>query len=179
MNGAPGATVIQIAKVAIAMEITTGTKMELTRSASRWIGAFEPCASCMRRTMRASTLFAPTVVASKRKEPVVFIVPPITAMPVVFSTGIDSPVTMDSSTALAPAVMRPSTGMRSPGRTITTSPARTSAIGMSCSSSDRTTRAVRGCSRTSARRARVVSPVARASSMLPTSTSAMMMSTAS
>ena len=37
-------------------------------------------------------------------------VPPVTRAPAVFSTGIDSPVSMDSSTELAPSVTKPSTG---------------------------------------------------------------------
>jgi hypothetical protein len=37
--------------------------------------------------------------------------------PVFFATGIDSPVTMDSSMALAPSTTSPSTGTPSPGRT--------------------------------------------------------------
>ena len=47
----------------MASEITTGTKMPLMRSASFWIGAREPCASRISRTICASTLSAPSVVA--------------------------------------------------------------------------------------------------------------------
>jgi hypothetical protein len=52
-----------------------------------------------------------------------FIVPPITLSPTLLVTGIDSPVTMDSSIALRPSRMAPSTGTRSPGRTRWLSPA--------------------------------------------------------
>ncbi len=70
----------------------------------------------------------------------------MTRSPGCFSTGIDSPVSIDSSTAPPPAVITPSTGMRSPGRTITRSPLRTSAIGTSMLLPSRRTRAVDGCS---------------------------------
>ncbi len=50
-----------------------------------------------------------------------------------FSTGIDSPVSIDSSTAERPSITTPSTGIFSPGRTMTTSPTITSSTGMSCS----------------------------------------------
>ena len=45
------------------------------------------------------------------------------------STGRLSPVSMDSSTADSPSSTVPSTGMRSPGRTTTMSPGRTSSTG--------------------------------------------------
>ncbi len=60
-------------------------------------------------------------------------VPPITRSPGRLATGIDSPVSIDSSTALVPDVISPSTGMRSPGLTITVSPRRTSPMGTSVS----------------------------------------------
>ena len=58
-----GRLVVRATKVAIAMEITTGTKIALIWSASRWMGARDPCAARISETMRASTLSAPTVVA--------------------------------------------------------------------------------------------------------------------
>ena len=51
---------------------------------------------------------------------------PSAARPTSFSTGSDSPVSIDSSTAEAPAITIPSTGTLSPGRTRNTSPRRTS-----------------------------------------------------
>ena len=44
------------------------------------------------------------------------IVPPITRSPMVLVTGINSPVTIDSSSAERPSVTLPSTGTFSPGR---------------------------------------------------------------
>ena len=49
-------------------------------------------------------------------------VPPITLAPVSLVTGMDSPVTIDSSTALRPSSTAPSTGTFSPGRTRRRSP---------------------------------------------------------
>ena len=57
------------------------------------------------------------------KPPVPFTVPPVTRSPAAFSTGIGSPVTIDSSTALRPSSTTPSTGTFSPGRTRSRSPA--------------------------------------------------------
>jgi hypothetical protein len=48
-----------------------------------------------------------------------------------FSTGIGSPVTIDSSTALRPSSTTPSTGTFSPGRTRSRSPACTASSGTS------------------------------------------------
>ena len=42
-----------------------------------------------------------------------------------FVTGIDSPVTRDSSTAECPSISSPSTGIFSPGRTRSLSPTTT------------------------------------------------------
>ncbi len=60
----PSAT-YQVTKVAMASEITTGTKMPLTRSASRWMGAREPWASRISLTIRASS-----AVRAERRGPV-------------------------------------------------------------------------------------------------------------
>ena len=97
-----------------------------------------------------------------------FTVAPTTRSPGPFSTGIGSPVSIDSSTALVPATTSPSTGSPSPGRTTITSPGRTSSTDTSTSAPSRTTRALRGWSCTSFRSAADVCRFARASSMLPT-----------
>ena len=49
-------------------------------SASRWIGAFEPCASSTSRTIWASAVSLPTLVARKTKLPVLFSVAPMTCV---------------------------------------------------------------------------------------------------
>jgi hypothetical protein len=53
--------------------------------------------------------------------------------PALFSTGIDSPVTIDSSKDEYPSFMTPSTGTFSPGLTMTISPISTSSTGISTS----------------------------------------------
>src|SRR5262249_34195067 len=74
---------------------------------------------------------------------------------------------------LVPETMRPSVGMRSPGRTTIVSPVWTCSTGTSTSVPPRETRAVFGCSFTSARSAFDVRIFARASNMLPVRMSAM------
>ena len=55
--------------------------------------------------------------------PLTAIVAPMTRSPGALSTGIGSPVTIDSSTAACPSTTTPSTGTFSPGRTRRRSPA--------------------------------------------------------
>ena len=83
-------------------------------------------------------------------------VAPITVSPTDLVTGMDSPVTIDSSIEEEPLVTSPSTGSFSPGRISTMSPTRTSSTPTSSSAPSRATRAVRGCSPI---RARIASPV--------------------
>src|SRR4028118_2404076 len=80
----------------------------------------------------------PTLVALKRNDPEALMVAPITSFPSRLVTGMDSPVIIASSTADSPETTRPSTGIFSPGRTTTTSPATTSSTGTSTSSPPRT-----------------------------------------
>ena len=98
----------------------------------------------------------PTLVASKRKDPVWLMVAPITCRRAPSSPGSALPVTIDSSTVDVPATTTPSTGNFSPGRTTTTSPRATSSIGISTSASLLSTRAVFACR---PMRARMASPV--------------------
>ncbi len=129
-------------KVSTATIMTAGTKYPATRSTVRWIGAFELWACFTILMIWASIVSAPTRVARKRNDPVLLIVAPTTNDPSVFSTGIGSPVTIDSSTTDAPDRTSPSTGTFSPGLTTTTSPTTTSEIGTSSSCSPLRTRAV-------------------------------------
>ena len=64
--------------VSRAMPITAGTKMAETRSASFWMGAFDPCASSTMRIIWASAVSLPTRVAWMRNMPCLLIVAPIT-----------------------------------------------------------------------------------------------------
>ena len=159
--------------VAAAITSTTGTKTAATRSAIRWMGAREPWASSTSRMMRARVVSLPTRVARNRNAPVRFTEPATILDVGTFSTGRLSPVSIDSSTAEAPSTTTPSTGMRSPGRMRTRSPAPTSAAGTSISRPSRTTRAVRGARLTSRLIASDVRPRARASSQRPSTTSVM------
>ncbi len=114
-----GPTLYQAIKASRPRIITVGTKYAATWSTTRWMGAFEPCASCTMRMMLESAVSLPTCVASNVKEPVLLSVAPITSSPSPFSTGMDSPVIMDSSRLLDPLTTTPSTGTLSPGRTTT------------------------------------------------------------
>jgi len=71
-----GTTKAQTVNVTAAMARTDGTKTAATRSAIRWMGAFEPWASSTRRMIRASAVSAPIFVARKVKLPLRLIVAP-------------------------------------------------------------------------------------------------------
>jgi hypothetical protein len=162
----------QARKTMAARTITAGTKTDATRSTRRWMGALEPCASCTMRTIWASALSRPTLVARRRKLPDLLMVAPITSSPGPLSTGRLSPVTRLSSTADCPLSTTPSTGIFSPGRTMTTSLTSTWSMGSSISlwpvSDRRTTRAVLACKESSLRIASPAWVLARASRYLPT-----------
>jgi hypothetical protein len=107
-------------------------------------------------------------------------VPPMTLSPTAFVTGMDSPVTIDSSTALRPSITLPSTGIFSPGRTRRRSPMTTSSSGTSLSVPLAAMRRAVFGARSS--RARIAPPVlsrARSSSTCPSSTSTVMTAAAS
>ena len=96
-------------------------------------------------TMRDSIVSRPTFSARMTKLPLPLSVPPITRSPTALATGIDSPVTIDSSTGERPSSTTPSTGIFSPGRTRRRSPATTASSGTSSSlPSARTRRALAG-----------------------------------
>ena len=99
---ARGRRTYQATHVTTAMPSTTGTKTPEIRSASFWIGGFDAWACWTRRTIWASAVALPTAVASMSNAPSPLRVPPRTGRPGPFSTGIDSPVTIDSSTAERP-----------------------------------------------------------------------------
>src|SRR4030067_674725 len=98
VNDGAGPKNHQARKVRKAIPITAGTKYEAMTSASRAIGGLDPCAPSTRRTICASIVSRPTRVARNVKVPVLLSVAPITVSPACFSTGIDSPVTLDSAT---------------------------------------------------------------------------------
>ena len=166
--------------VRTATNTTAGTKYDDTRSASCCTGARLRCASLTMRTICARRVSLPTRSARITSVPVPFTVPPVTRLPSLFSTGIGSPVTSDSSTELDPSIAIPSIGIFSPGRTRSTSPTAMCSTGMSSSvPSARTRRAVFGESFSSARMAADVRLRARNSSTWPSRTSAVITAAAS
>ena len=78
--------------------MTIGTKYPETTSASCAIGALEPCACSTSLTIWASAVSLPTRVARKVIVPFLLMLAPVTWSPAFFSTGMLSPVSMDSST---------------------------------------------------------------------------------
>ena len=118
-----GPNASQTPNVSTATPTTAGTNHKANLSAWRWTGALVACACRTRSMIRASAVCAPTLVVRKRNVPVVFMVAAMTASPARFSTGTLSPVNRDSSTSETPSSTTPSTGIRSPGRTSTRSPA--------------------------------------------------------
>ena len=139
----------------------------------RWIGALLACASSTSLMICASAVSAPTRVALKRSRPVLLSVPPIMAAPGFFATGMDSPVSIDSSTADEPSITSPSVGTFSPGLTMTTSPTITDSAGTSISTLSRTTCACAGLRSMSLRTAADERFLIISSMYLPSSTKAM------
>jgi len=138
----------------------------------RCTGAFEPCASCTMRIICASTVSLPTFSALITKAPFWFIVPASTLSFNFFSTGMGSPLIILSSIKVSPSTISPSTGTRSPGRTLTLSPFFNSEIRISSSLPSRRIRAVFGCNPINLRIAIEVFPFAFSSISFPTSTKA-------
>ncbi|CFE03918.1 Uncharacterised protein [Bordetella pertussis] len=163
VSAGSGPNTNQMAKVARATAMTAGTNHMVMRSTSAWMGSLEPWACSTMRMICASTVSPPTLVARSASAPFWLTVPPTTSAPGCFSTGTGSPLIMDSSTKLVPSVTWPSTGTRSPGRTSTTSPAATCAIGTSTVAPSRRTRAVLACRPIRRLIASEVLPLARAS----------------
>ena len=162
------------------MRSTVGTNHEATTSASRWMGARVRCASPTILTIWESSVSEPTRVAFITKLPVPLMVPPVTFASGDFSTGIGSPLTMDSSTELLPSVTTPSVGTFSPGRTRSVSPTWIPLSSMSCSvPSAEMRRAVFGTSPSRAVSAPLVRLRAFNSSTWPSSTSTVMTAAAS
>ena len=89
----------QPTRVTRAMTSTAGTNTAATRSTRRCTGAREPWACSTRRTIWASAVSPPTLVASTTRCPLVLTVAPMTASPGPTSTGTGSPVSMLMSTA--------------------------------------------------------------------------------
>ena len=92
-----------------------------------------PCAFSTKVIICARAVSFPTLVALYLMEPFLLILAPIILSPSFFSTGMLSPVSIDSSTDVMPSTTSPSTGIFSPGLTTTMSPTSTSSIEISIS----------------------------------------------
>ena len=152
----------------MAMAITAGTKMPDTLSAIFAIGALVAAASLTMRMIWERVVSSPTRVASHRRNPDWLMVAAETLSPAALSTGMLSPVSADSLTALAPSRITPSTGMLSPGRTTNWSPLCTCSMGTVTSLPLRSSTAVFGERSISPFSASVVFPLECASSIFPT-----------
>ena len=117
--------------------------------------------------MLANVVSFPIFVAFILKLPCLLIVAPITTSPILFVTGMLSPVIMLSSTELSPLTINPSTGIFSPGFINKTSPTLTSSIDIFTSLLFLITIAVFGCNPINFFIASDVLPLAIASSHLP------------
>ncbi len=111
---------------------------------------------------------APTRVARTTSRPPTLIVAPVTGSPAPTSTGTDSPVSIEASTAEEPSTTVPSVAIFSPGRTRKRSPTRNSPTGTVCSRpSSRSTVTSLAPSSSSARSAAPALRLARASKYRP------------
>ena len=124
---------IHTTKVSTAMPMTAGTKTAEILSARSWLAERPVWASSMRRAMWASWVSSPTAVACTTSRPELLIAEPTTASPGPTSTGTDSPVSIELSTAERPSTTVPSALTRSPGRTTNRSPTPRAAMGRSTS----------------------------------------------
>ena len=93
----------------------TNVSQYAARSASACARDREVCACPTSRMIFASAVCSPVPVTSTRSEPEPFTVPAMTRSPGFLSTGRDSPVIIDSLTALVPTRTTPSAGMPWPG----------------------------------------------------------------
>ena len=153
--------------VSKATPITKGTKTAEILSAIREIGAFvaaalETISMIWERLVSFPTLRALPVIKPER-----FKVPAESFAPSSLSTGMDSPVSADSSTAVLPERTMPSTGICSPGFTRNVSFTSTSSIGTVLSTPSLTTTAVFGLKFISPCKALVVLPLEIDSSIFP------------
>ena len=153
--------------VITAIMITAGTNTPETLSATFAMGAFVAAASLTIWIIWERVVSSPTLVASQRINPDWFRVPAETVLPATLSTGILSPVRVDSSTELFPSNTVPSTGIFSPGRTTNISPFATCSMGTILSIPSLRSVAVFGASFINPFRASVVFPFERASSIFP------------
>ncbi len=164
----PRPSKIHTSVVMTASTITVGTNTPDTLSATFAIGALVAAASLTILIIWERVVSSPTLVARHFINPDWFIVAAETLSPACLSTGILSPVSADSLTALAPSITIPSTGIFSPGLTTKMSLTLTSSIETSVSTPSFKITAVLGDIFIRLFKASVVFPFERASSILPT-----------
>ena len=152
-NDGSGATTSQNRNDAKPATRTAGTNLAVTRSTNRSIGARVAWARSTWRMIWARSVRSPTVTTLALQAVAMFNVPAKTASPRFFTTGMLSPVSIDSSISAAPSITFASVGTRSPGRITTVSPTSISPMSTSRTPSARSTRAVRGCNSISNRTA--------------------------
>ena len=157
----------QATSVTTAMTMTTGTKTPEMRSASRWTCALPVCASSTMRAIWASCVSAPTRVARTTRRPPALTVAPVTESPTATSTGTDSPVSIDWSTAEVPWVTTPSVAIFSPGRTTNSSSTASCPAGIRTSAPSRRTETSFAPSSMRARRAAPACRLERFSNQRP------------
>ena len=104
------------------MAMITGTNIAATLSTRFWMRALLPWASLTIRMMAESIVSFPVFSAVTLKGPPRHMVPANTFEPGILAEASDSPVSMLSSTLPSPESTSPSTGTRSPGLIVTTSP---------------------------------------------------------
>ena len=127
---APTPAPSQKASVTTATAITIGTNTPEMRSARRCTAALPFWASSTSFAICASWVSEPTRVARTTSRPPALTQAPTTVSPTATSTGTDSPVSMDASTAERPSTTSPSVAIFSPGRTTNRSPTASSEVGM-------------------------------------------------
>jgi hypothetical protein len=149
--------------------IAASTSQKAARSANRWAGGLEFCASCTSLTIWASAMSEPTAIARARRA-LLLIVAPTSLSPRRLCAGRLSPVTLDSSTSLSPSMTSASTGIFAPGRISSTSPTSTWAVATSTGSPSRSTTALGGDRSSSARIESDAPPRARISNQCPSNT---------
>jgi len=116
-------TSIQTIKVIVPAITAIKNSHLAARSANLSVLDFEAWASRTSLITWERKVSSPVRVTSNLRTPSPLIDPPTTSSPVLFSTGTDSPVSMDSFTEEEPSYTRPSMGTFSPGLTKTRSPA--------------------------------------------------------
>ena len=152
----------------IEIKITAGTKIPAILSAILAIGALLALASSTNAIILLMAVSPPTFSARNFIKPVLLIVPLVTLLPTIFSTGKLSPVIAASSTVLSPSITTPSAAKLSPGFTKIISPITKSSTEIFSSTPSRRTVAFFGARFINASTARVVLPLARASKYFPT-----------